>query len=91
MEEVEHRYIVELGTSKTPKIKKGKKLLWSKESAISETEAAQATTPLPLCNRLLKSQKGKLLTSVKIKDPNYNEADTQISIYNLISVLNFVI
>lgn len=63
----------------------------SKESAISEREAAQATAPSPLCNGLLKSQKGKLLPSVKIKNPNYNEADTQISIYNPISVLNFVI
>lgn len=38
-----------------------------------------------------KSEKGKLLPSVKINNPNCNEADTQTSIYNSISVLNFVI
>lgn len=54
-------------------IKKGGKLLLSKESAISESEAAQATT---LMQWTAKSEKGKLLPSVKINNPNFNEADT---------------
>lgn len=44
--------------------------------------------PCPHTMGTAKSLEGKLLPSVKIKDLSYNEADTEISIHNLISVLN---
>lgn len=44
----------------------------------------------PLHNKCLPHEKTNW-PSVKIKDPSYNEADTQILIYNLISVLSLVL